>query len=238
MDIRRPPIEIGNFVHGYNRGTRRLEIFHDTLDWEYFLYALFYLNDSHSIPNIFRELRDNHASLMSKFLWPDDWRPRDPLVRIHAYIAMPNHFHLLLEEIRENGISHFMQKFGTGLTNRYNIRYETSGNLFQGKYKYALIDKENYLQNVGLYVQVKNAFELYPGGFEKACREFDAAFDFACAYRFGSLHHYAGNRKTPIIDEDNPVFFEIDNLRSYKAFARSMLLKADFDGMLENVKVD
>lgn len=238
MDIRRPPIEVGNFVHSYNRGTRKMDIFHDTLDREYFLYALFYLNDFHSIPNIFRELREHYAGLLPQFLWPADWTPRDPLVRIHAFIAMPNHYHLVLEEVREGGVSLFMQKFGTGLTNRYNIRYDASGNLFQGKYKYTLVGKEQYLQQVGLYVQVKNAFELYPGGLEKACKEFKDAFDFACAYPFGSMSHYAGKRRTPIIDGDDPVFFEARNLSAYRDFAKSVLLKHDFDDMIESVKID
>lgn len=238
MDVRRPPIEVGNFVHGYNRGTRKMDIFHDSLDMEYFLYALFYLNDSHSIPNIFRELRENYAGLLARFLWPADWAPRDPLVRIHAFIAMPNHYHIVLEEIREGGVPLFMQKFGTGLTNRYNIRYDASGNLFQGKYKYALVGREQYLQHLGLYVQVKNAFELYPGGFEKAHKEFDAAFDFACTYPFGSLSHYAGKHNTPIIDGDDPAFLEVRNMRAYKDFAKSVLLNRGFDDIIESVKID
>src|SRR3989338_5668419 len=106
----RIPITIGDIVHSYNRGTRKLDIAHDDLDQEYFLKALFYLNDSHSIPNIFRVLNEEYPDLLKRFEWPPGWEERDPLVRVHAYALMPNHFHLVLKETRENGISLFIQK--------------------------------------------------------------------------------------------------------------------------------
>ena len=236
----RPPIVVGDIVHTYNRGTRKLDIFHDQLDREYFLQALFYLNDSHSIPNIFEELRKKYPELLARFLWPADWDARDPLVLIHAFIAMPNHFHLILEEIREKGISLFMQKFGTGMTGRYNIRYKTSGNLFEGSYKYAHVKKDDYLQYLGVYVQVKNAFELYDGGYECAFRAFDKAFDFASSYRYGSLSHYLGKHKTPIIDTravDSPLF-DVGRKSEYKPFVQSVLRDPDFETGLAGMKLD
>lgn len=231
----RNPITIGDVIHAYNRGTRKLDIFHDELDKEYFLQALFYFNDSHSIPNIFEELRRRYTNLLESFLWPSDWERRDPLVHIHAYVAIPNHFHLVLEEIRKNGISLFMQKLGTGLTCRYNIRYKTSGNLFQGRYKYIHVAKDNYLQFLGAYVQVKNVFELYTGGFENAMKSFSKAFDFASIYRYGSLSHYFGEHQTPIISlpAEKSLFFEIGKKNEYKKFAQSVLRLPDFETVLD-----
>lgn len=235
----RTPISTGNFCHIYNRGTRKLDINHDELDFEYFLQTLFFLNDSHSIIGIFQILREKFPNELSKLEWPHIWEERDPLVRVHAFIIMRNHFHLILEEIREGGISLFMQKLGTGITNRYNTRYGTSGSLFQGKYKYIVVDEENYLQNLGLYVQVNNAFELYPGGYGRAISEFDEAFDFACDYRFGSLSHYAGTHKTPIVGQaGESMFNEIDNINSYKKFARKELFSGSFGDDMEEVKID
>lgn len=236
----RPSITVGDVVHTYNRGTRKLDIVHDELDREYFLQALFYFNDSHSIPNIFTELREMHPNLLARFLWPPGWEARDPLVTVHAYILMPNHFHLVLEEIHENGISLFMQKFGTGFTGRYNIRYKTSGNLFQGRYKYAHVEKDDYLHYLGAYVQVKNALELYPGGIKTALKEFNEAFDFVCSYRYGSLSHYVGKSKTPVIavTTEEPLFLEVGNKSAYKKFVFNVLRRPDFETMLEKIRLD
>lgn len=236
----RNPINIGDIVHAYNRGTRKLDIFHDDLDREYFLKALFYLNDSHSISNIFVVLKEKYPESLEQCEWPSDWGERDPLVVVHAYIAMPNHFHLVLEEIRENGISLFMQKIGTGITGRYNIRYKTSGNLFQGRYKSVIVTKDNYLQYLGVYVQIKNAFELY-ADLKKSLQEFNMAFDFACSYRYGSLSHYAGKHRMPIIDAkttSEPLFFEAKNRSEYKEFAKNTLFAPDFDDTLAEIKIE
>lgn len=236
----RPPITVGDIVHTYNRGTRKLDIVHDTLDKEYFLQALFYLNDSHSIPNIFDQLREQYPDLLARFIWPSNWETRDPLVTIHAYILKPNHFHLVLEEIREGGVSLFMQKFGTGFTGRYNIRYKTTGNLFEGSYKYAHVKRDEYLHYLGVYVQIKNAFELYPGGAAAALREFNKAFEFACLYRYGSIGHYLGKHQTPIISvlaHDSP-FLEIGKKDAYKEFTRSVLRMPDFETLLGKIKLD
>lgn len=236
----RPPITIGDIVHTYNRGTRKLDIVHDVLDKEYFLQALFYLNDSHSIPNIFEQLRDQYPDMLARFMWPSGWETRDPLVTVHAYILKSNHFHLVLEDIREGGVSLFMQKFGTGFTGRYNIRYKTTGNLFEGSYKYAHVKRDEYLHYLGVYVQIKNAFELYPGGVAVAVREFGKAFDFACSYRYGSLSHYMGKHQTPIITipARDSLFLEIGKRDAYKKFAQSVFRMPDLETLLGKIKID
>ena len=234
----RQAITVGDIVHTYNRGTRKLAIVHDELDRDYFLKALFYLNDSRSIPGIFRALREEYPDLLARYEWPIGWKERDPLVRVHAYILMPNHFHLVLEEIRENGIPLFMQKLSTGLTCRYNIRYKTSGSLFQGRYKYVRVAEEDYLQYLGAYVQVKNAFELFDGGLKSALHDFNKAFDFACSYQYGSLSHYVGVHSTPIITSGKSVFFEIKDRAEYKKFVHSILDTPDFEEQLVKVKID
>ena len=236
----RPPITVGDVIHAYNRGTRKLDIFHDEHDREYFLQALFYFNDSHSIPNIFDELRGKYPDLLEQFLWPQDWSERDPLVLVHAYVAMPNHFHLVLEETREDGISLFMQKLSTGMTGRYNIRYKTSGNLFQGRYKYAHVRKDEYLQYLGAYVQVKNVFELCAGGFTSAMKAFDKAFNSAFYYRYGSLSHYLGKHATPVIvaPKGETLLFEMGQKNEYRNFAQSVLRLPDFETILEKTKLD
>ena len=58
------------------------------------------------------------------------------------------------------------------------------------------------LDYVGVYIQVKNPFELYRGGLDSAVKNFDEAYKFAVEYPFCSLADYAGNRNLPIIDKD------------------------------------
>lgn len=75
----------------------------------------------------------------------------DPLVRIIAYHIRPNHFHLLLEQLVDGGISELMQRFG-GYTKYFNGLYERSGALFEGKYKVAHVRSDEQLIYLLAYV--------------------------------------------------------------------------------------
>jgi REP element-mobilizing transposase RayT len=79
-----------------------------------------------------------------------------PLVEIVAYCLNPNHYHLLLREIHDSGISKFIQKLSTGYTKYFNEKYKRNGVLFQGKFKYVHIGTDEQLQYIGVYVNLNN----------------------------------------------------------------------------------
>jgi len=156
------------------------------------------------------------------FEWPKNQPPRKPLVKILTYCLMPNHFHLLLKEIIEGGISQFMKRFGDGLTNYINIKYQETGKLFQGSYKARTIREDIALSYTDSYIQVFNPFELYPGGTKKALEEFDKAFEFAMNYSFCSLGESFGKHKLGIIDRD-VLKEKFSDLAAYKEFVYEAL---------------
>ena len=65
---------------------------------------------------------------------------------------LPNHYHFILEQLQEKGISKFMQKLGTGYTMYFNKKYGRSGVLFQGKFRSAHIRHEEKLCSLSSYV--------------------------------------------------------------------------------------
>ncbi len=224
--MRREPFFVNDFVHVYNRGNRKQEIVRDEHDCEYFLQALYYFNTTTLPANPFQELkkigeRDTLFNLKS-YMWPTAWQQREPIVKIVAFILLKNHFHLLLQEIKEGGVSLFMKKFGIGMTNRFNTRYEETGKLFQGSYKARRVDSDNYLRYLFAYIQIKNAFEMYPGGAGLAVKNFDKGYDFAARYPYGSLTLNGNDGTSSIID--NEYFRDIfGDIGEYKAFAKNCL---------------
>src|SRR3989344_438138 len=58
-----------------------------------------------------------------------------PLINIVAYCLNPNHFHMILEQIEDSGISKFMKRLAGGYSWYFNNRYKRSGTLFQGPFK-------------------------------------------------------------------------------------------------------
>jgi DNA-binding CsgD family transcriptional regulator len=66
---------------------------------------------------------------------------------------MANHYHLLVETPLGN-LSEFMRHFNISYTSHFNRRHNRVGNLFQGRYKSVLVDKDNYLSAVSKYIHL------------------------------------------------------------------------------------
>lgn len=236
--MRKEPFTVDSYVHVYNRGNRKQPIVRQTSDKWHFLQVLYYFNNEISPANPFRGLKSQPGSRFKQgLIWPEQWLPQKPLVKIIAFSLMENHFHLLLKEIRKDGVALFMQKFGTGITGYFNAKYREVGRLFQGAYKARLVDRDEYLKYLSVYIQVKNPFELYSKGFEHALKNFDEAFEWAVKYPYCSLANYVGRRKSPIINKGIlGEMFEVP--KKYKEFARNCMLSIDFQKKLESLAID
>lgn len=79
---------------------------------------------------------------------------RRPLVSILSFVLMPNHFHLLLQQRTEGGVSEFMHRIGTGYTNYFNLRSKRTGRLFESTFKARAVDKDSYLQHLIRYIHL------------------------------------------------------------------------------------
>jgi putative transposase len=88
------------------------------------------------------------------FLWG---RLRDAAAKfqchIHAYVLMPNHFHLLLTPWQEDGIGKLMQHAGRYFVQHVNSRYGRTGTLWEGRYRATLLDPEAFLLAVSRYIE-------------------------------------------------------------------------------------
>lgn len=216
--MRVEPHGVGSIVHIVKRGTRGSDIVRDAEDRLRFVRMLFLLNDTYSDEKWLR----NTAGL-GTFERPSRWPERDPLVRVLAWTLMPNHFHLLLEEIRDKGIAKFMQRLSGSMAKQFNTRYKTSGGLFQSAYKGKTIDTDAYLRTVSFYIQVKNVLELYPGGLAAAMQDFEVAWDLALHYPYSSLPVYALGLGSPIIDQRTALTDMFTNRKRFKEEAKEML---------------
>ena len=74
-------------------------------------------------------------------------------VTVHAYVLMPNHFHLLLST-PEGNLSEFMRHLNISYTSAFNRRHKREGHLYQGRYKSFLIDADDYLLEVSRYIHL------------------------------------------------------------------------------------
>ena len=178
-------IELDSFHHVYNRGVDKRKIFDDDEDRELFLTYLDVLNDCDiQSPRLKPELLERmKQSSRGK-----------SLVNIIAFCLMSNHYHFLLQENNEGGISKFMQRLGTAYTMYYNQKSERTGSLFQGVYKSRLIDEESHLLKVVDYIHL-NPVTHKDGVGEKVISK--SLLQELRNYRWSSFADYCGKNTYP-----------------------------------------
>ncbi len=114
-----------------------------------------------------------------------------------------------------------MQSVGIGMSKYFNEKYVEKGSVFQGPYRAKIIDNDLYLRHASAYIQIKNAFELYPKGKSEALLNFDTAYKWATENPYISLGDYAGIRSSPTFDKG--ILGEIFTPSKYKSFARDYI---------------
>ncbi len=218
--MRVEPHEVGSCLHVVQRGARGSNIVRDSRDRDWFRRALYYLNDTHADSNWRREV----ALLGKEFGRPRHWPEREPLVRILAWTLLTNHFHLVLQEVRPDGLAKFMQRLNGSATMCYNAKYGEKGSLFQGSYRGKRVTLDAHLQYLAFYVLVKNVLEMYPGGLKAAQQEFGRAWQWAMQYPYSSLGPLCTGRTHPIVDDPENLFRQAcQNPEAFKAEARALL---------------
>ena len=167
--MKRSKFKNGEYYHVYNRGVDKRDVFLDEGDFERFLRSLVEFNRVDPIGSladleekIHSEFRSESNSLMkvkiaNKIALASNPQlgigsRKDPLVELICYCLNPNHFHFILRQLIESGISKFMQKLGMGYTNYFNLKNNRSGVLFQGKFKAVKIESNEHLLWVSAYV--------------------------------------------------------------------------------------
>ncbi|MGZ8256644.1 MAG: REP-associated tyrosine transposase [Gallionella sp.] len=74
--------------------------------------------------------------------------------KVHAYVLMTNHVHLLITPQEEHSLSKTIQMLGRYYVQYYNYTYQRTGTLWEGRYKASLIDSEAYLLTCMRYIEL------------------------------------------------------------------------------------
>lgn len=166
----------GENYHIFNRGVDKRSIFSDAEDLKRFLTSMVLFNVTEPIGSIYlknREHNKKESDLTLRCLTPKKPKthktnpPSGKLVEFVAFCLNPNHYHFILRQVVENGISEFMKRLGGGYTNYFNEKYKRDGSLFQGTFKSKHIDSNEYLLHLSVYVNLNFKVHKLDQGFEK-----------------------------------------------------------------------
>ncbi|MFY9493303.1 MAG: transposase [Minisyncoccia bacterium] len=188
--MRRVRFENTGHYHIYNRGVNKSPIFYNEDDYLRFLHGVYFFNDSNFTPeDFYHPQRYQGLALDAK-------QPRNEMVDILAWCLMPNHYHFILSQKTEKGISKFMHRLGTGYTMYLNRKYEGSGHVFQGTFRAKLIDNNEYFQHLTRYIHI-NPVSAHDKEWGKyGVRNLESSKQFLLKYKWSSLSDYLdlGNR--------------------------------------------
>lgn len=180
-----------DYYHALNRGVEKRPIVMDDRDRLRFVQSLYTLNDARPA---------EHTVSAPDIGYREDDRER--LVTIHAWCLMGNHYHLLLSDKTDGGISAFLQKLNIGYTRYFNLCYERSGVLFQGKTRRVPITNDRQFLYILPYIHL-NPLDFMKDASswrKQSPRNPKTALKWVLDYRWSSYRNYAGeNEFLPIL---------------------------------------
>ena len=121
---------------------------------------------------------------------------RDSGVALHGYVLMDDHVHLLATPATAGALGKAMQRLGRRFVAAFNARHGTSGSPWQGRFRAAPIDAEQYLLSCLRHLEmnpVRHGLVAVPED-----------------YRWSSAAHHAGRRRDPLLSE-HPMFWRLGN---------------------------
>jgi len=230
MVYKKPQLTNGEFYHIVSRAVGDTSVFADEKDFYRGIFSIYEFNNTNPV-----SIRDRREQRKTEKLLEKLSRSRTPgnlildkrerLVDILAFCFMSNHLHLILKQLKENGVSRFMQKVGTGYANYFNEIHKRHGHLFN-KFRAIQIKDDNQFKNAFVYVHTNLISLIEPGWKENGIENPEKVIEFLENNKRHSYPEYLGIQKFPSVTERNFLLeimggpegckAEIDNWVRYK----------------------
>lgn len=190
--------------HIFNRGTAAMPIFLDKREYQRALETISYYQNSNPPMKYSRFLKKSvteRADLLDILRCQKNW-----LVDVVCYCLMPNHFHFLLRQRENNGISKFTGNFTNSYTRYFNTKEERIGPIVQGKFKSVRIETEEQLLHASRYIHLNP----YTGYIVKTFQELEN-------YPYSSFSEYTGGSQANLCSKEI-ILSQFKNQHAYKKF--------------------
>ena len=219
MPIRFLPLVTDEIYHVLNRGTGAIPIFRRYRDYTKFKEAMFYYQNTDPP---FRFSKFLKLAFKERLVLKEKMKRRKNFwVEIIAYCLMPNHFHLLLKQVKDQGIFHFMRLLQSSYSHYFNLKYKRKGGLFEDRFKAIRVETDSQLLHLSRYIHL-NPYSSY------LVKDLSALLK----YPHSSLPEYLDHKK-PQLCQKEIVLDQFPNRSAYKEF---LLDRADYQRSLEEIK--
>ncbi len=170
----------GEYYHIYNRGVDKRVTFSDVQDYRKWLYAILTVNNG----------------------------GEKPLVSIVCYAVMPNHYHFLMRQEVDGGITKLFHRAATSYSMYFNKRHRRDGRLWSAPFQSKHIDENAYLQHLMRYIH-QNPLDLADR--RTSCDP----IEFLRKYPWTSFPAYSDGGFDPIVNAMMPALFSLADYQTY-----------------------
>lgn len=203
MPYRKTVLATGEIYHVLNRGIAQAPIFLSKRDYLRFLNLISFYRFS-APPLSYSHYE--RLSIEDKKEFIGNMEKKHPLlVEIYTYCLMPNHFHFLLKQIINNGISIMLSNLQNGYAKYFNLRHKRQGALFQSMFKAVLIETDAQFLHVSRYVHLN------------PCTSFLVEVKDLPNYPWSSFPEYMGEKSSSFLST-NQILNMVGSRRKYKDF--------------------
>jgi len=217
MPRRTAPLVTGEYYHVYNRGVARQPVFLTKRDYERFLLTLSYyrfLKPSAKLSRFLTLSQGERARMMGRAT-----QTSERLVELISFVLMPNHFHLLVRQSADHGISTFVGRITNSYTRYFNTKHDRVGPVFQGAFKTVRVETDEQLIHLSRYIHLNPLVSHV------------AKESTWLSYPWSSLMDFRQGRSALV--ERAPV---LEHFASPKEYERFMLDRADYLKKLNQIK--
>ncbi|HEY4517123.1 MAG TPA: transposase [Candidatus Paceibacterota bacterium] len=180
--------------HVLNRGVDKRSLFLDDKDRARFVHDMWEFNDVEDAKNVWHRASDI-SGLRNHYM------AKERIVDLHAWCLMGNHYHLLISERIDGGLTKFIRRLNVGYANYFNERYKRQGTLFQGRSKKVHIHTDAHFLHILNYIH-SNPLDFSRGGKEwrqHGLQSATAALQTLEKYKWSSYLDYTGTHNFPSI---------------------------------------
>lgn len=151
---RKETITTGEVYHIFSRSIAEYQIFNTETDFERITQLFKYYQIENEMRfSFFRDLvwvKKNGFNKSIEQISED----KDELVQIIAYCLMPTHIHLILKQLKANGISNYMRKVLDGYSRYFNLTHKRKGPLWESKFQNVLVVTDKQLLHLTRYLHL------------------------------------------------------------------------------------
>lgn len=222
----------GEIYHIFNRGVEKRNIYMEDSDYFRFARCLYECNDRNYViirDRIHkRQERKNHIG--ETYVIQENSK-RELLVEILAFTLMPNHYHLIVRQLVDNGISLFMGKLSNSHTGYFNKKYNRKGMgaLFQGAFKAVRVESDSQFMDLLVYIFTNPVGIMEPQWKERGANDPMGAIQYLNNYFWSSYLDTIGGKSFPSITDRDSIYKIFGSIEKVKEYTEGWIKnKSDF----------